>query len=373
MALLDIISYAGGNDEIVTRSEIEDFNSKSQLIVNESQEALFYKDGKALDLFSAGKYSLSTGNFPILRKLVGLAFGGKTPFTCYVYFINKVNVLDIMWGTDSPIALEDPKYRILVNVRANGTLGFRIVDSRKFVVKCVAQLPEFTTNDIKKNIKGVLMAHIKNAISKTIIRNNVSVLEISTMLVDLSKEIQTEINKEIENEYGIELVQFYLNNVSAPESDLNVLKETREKQMRTMSDIDLEAYKTERLGQAKARSRQAQGYTYQEERKFDVLEDAASNSGVSGSVMNATMGVGMGLGVGSGVGQMMKDTLNEEKKAEAPKSGVKCNKCGATIIGNAKFCPECGSPVVREKFCTNCGTKLEPGTKFCPECGTKQE
>ena len=375
MALLEIISYAGDNTEIVTRSEIENFNSKSQLIVNESQEALFFKDGQALDLFPAGKYSLSTGNFPLLKKLVGLAFGGKTPFTCCVYFINKVNVMDMMWGTDSPIQLEDPKYHLLVNVRANGTLGFRVVDSRKFVVKCVAQLHEFTTQDIKKNIKGVLMAHIKNSISKTIVRNNVSLLEISTLLVDLSKDIQDEVNRVIKEEYGIELIQFYLNNISAPDSDLQVLRETREKQMRTMSDIDLEAYKTERMGQAMARSRQAQGYTYQDERRFDVLDDAASNSGLSGSMMNATMGIGMGIGVGSGMGQMMKDTAEvmKESAPEAPKNGVKCSKCGAEILGNAKFCPECGSPVVRDKFCINCGTKLQPGAKFCPECGTKQE
>jgi len=374
MALLDIISYAGDNSEIVTKSDIENFNSKSQLIVNESQEALFYKDGQALDLFKAGKYSLTTGNFPILRNLVGLVFGGKTPFTCQVYFINLANVMDVPWGTDSPIPVEDPKYRLLVNVRANGTLGFRIVDSRKFVVKCVAQLPKFTTSDIKRNIKGNLMAHIKDAIAKSIVNNNVSVLEISTKLLELSSNIQEAVNKVIKDEYGIELIQFYLNNISTPEEDLNVLKETREKQMRAMSDIDLEAYKTERLGQAQARSRQAQGYTYQDERKFDVLENAASNEGVSGTMMNATMGLGMGLGVGSSMGQAMKNTadvMNQQPQNNA--NGIKCSSCGAQISASAKFCPECGKPVVKEKFCVSCGTKLQPGVKFCPECGAKQE
>lgn len=378
MALFELIQHVGDNTEIVTRSSIEDFNTKSRLVVDESQEALFYKDGKALDLFGPGKYALTTGNFPLLSKLVGLAFfGGKNPFKCHVYFINKVNVMDIVWGTDSPIQVEDPKYRLLVNVRANGTLGFKVVDSRKFVVKLVAQLNEFTTQDIKKNIKGVLMAHIKTAIAHAIVNNKVSILEITTQLLELSKKIQEEVNNEIQEEYGIELKNFYLNNISVPDSDLNILKETREKQMRTMSDIDLEAYKTERLGQAMARSRQAQGYTYQDERKFDVMEDAASNSGVSGTMMNATMGIGMGLGVGSSMGQAMKDTANvmnqDAKTQTASNSQCKCKNCGADIPGQSKFCPECGTPVVRDRFCISCGTKLSANAKFCPECGSKQE
>ena len=111
---LDVIKCETGNNVLVTKSSIENFNTKSQLIVNEAQEALFYKDGHALDLFGAGRHSLTTDNLPFLKKLFGAIFGGKNAFTCEVFFINKVSVLDILWGTDSPIVLEDPKYNLIV-------------------------------------------------------------------------------------------------------------------------------------------------------------------------------------------------------------------------------------------------------------------
>ena len=112
--LLDVIKYEGDNETLVHKSYIEDFNSKSQLIVNEAQEAIFYKDGQALDLFGSGRHSLNTNNLPVIKRIFGAIFGGKTPFSCEVFFINKITRLDIIWGTDTPIQLEDPKYHLLV-------------------------------------------------------------------------------------------------------------------------------------------------------------------------------------------------------------------------------------------------------------------
>lgn len=141
---LSVIKCETDNFQLVTKSTIENFNAKSQLVVNESQEALFYKDGQALDLFASGRHSLDTENLPFLKRIFGKIFGGTTPFTCEVFFINKVSVMDIPWGTDSPIVLEDPKYHLIVGVRANGQTGIRVKDSRKFVVKVVGQLREYT-------------------------------------------------------------------------------------------------------------------------------------------------------------------------------------------------------------------------------------
>ena len=358
--LLDVIKYVGDNNVLVHRSEIEDFNSKSQLVVDESQEAIFYKDGQALDLFGPGKHSLTTQNLPLLRKLVGSLFGGKTPYPCTVYFINKVSVMDVLWGTDTPIPLEDPKYHLLINVRANGTMVLRIKDSRKFVVGICGQLSDFTVDGVKKGIKGAIMMIIKNAIAKAIAVEGVSILEINAHLDSLSKNALARINEEIEY-YGIALERYYINAISCTPEDLQELKAAKAK----AASMIVEA-------EAKAKSREIQGYDYRTERQFDVLQEAAGNEGgAAGTMIGAGVGLGVGFGLGGAVGQVAKDSMIPN---QAPANSVKCAKCGADIPAGSKFCPNCGNKVETQaanKFCPNCGNKLEPGAKFCPNCGQK--
>ena len=356
--LLDVIKFEGDNNNIVHRSVIEDFNTKSQLIVNESQEAIFYKDGQALDLFGSGRHTLTTDNLPLLRKLVGVLFGGKTPYTCEVYFINKVNALDVMWGTDTPIPLEDPKYHLLINVRANGAMAIKINDSRRFVVNVVGQLHDFTVDGVKKGIKAAILSVIKNSISKIIVEQGVSILEINTKIMELGNSCLELINKEIAY-LGIELQRFYINSISCSDEDLAALKDAKAK----AASLLVEA-------QAKAESRRIQGYDYRTERQFDVLDKAAGNTGpVAGSMIGAGVGLGAGLGVGGAVGSITKDALTDAAKP----AGSVCPKCGAQVPAGAKFCPGCGEKIeaVAGGFCPQCGQKLAPGTKFCPQCGAK--
>ena len=98
MAIFEVIKYEGDNSTFVWKHPAEDFNTKSQLIVHETQEALLFKNGVALDLFTAGRHTLDTQNIPLLRKFVNLPFGGVSPFHCEVYFINKVVSMDVLWG-----------------------------------------------------------------------------------------------------------------------------------------------------------------------------------------------------------------------------------------------------------------------------------
>lgn len=361
-ALLDVIQYAGDNENIVYHSEIEDFNSKSQLIVNESQEALFYKDGQALDLFTSGRHTLTTDNLPILRKVVGALFGGQTPYPCEVFFVNKVTALDVMWGTDSPIDLEDPKYHLFISVRCNGSMAVHVSDSRRFVVQVAGQMREFGLNDVKRAIRGAVLTVIKHAVSRAINEGGISILEINSHLLDLNATCLELINKEI-NAFGLELQRFHINTVSAGEEDLAQLKEAKSK----AASMVVEA-------QAMAESRRIQGYDYQTERKFDVLDGAARNEGgAAGTFVGAGVGLGVGLGVGKEVGNMAAGALNQPQPAQSAPNGVTCSNCGQAVPAGAKFCPNCGNKIVipTKTFCTECGSELAPGTKFCPNCGHK--
>ncbi|MBE5745142.1 MAG: SPFH domain-containing protein [Clostridiales bacterium] len=374
MALLNVIEQEMTNEQLVVRNHIEDFNTKSQLIVYESQEALFYKNGQALDLFGPGKHTLTTENVPIIKKIFGAIFGGKTPFPCDVYFINKVNVLDIVWGTDAPIELEDPKYPMIVGVRANGQTGIRVIDSRRFAVKVVGQLQEFTVDAVRRSIKGMMLSSIKESIAAVIIEKKISILDISTRLSEIATEIQDKINAKIAD-LGLECDHFSVNSIMARDGDLDELRKMKAKTMALTSDADLEAYRIRTLSAARAQARATEGYTYADERRFDVLEGAAKNEGGAGGFINMGVGLGVGMGVGGEVGRMAQSAMQSNVAAQtaaADASGKVCPGCGASVAANAKFCPNCGQAQPSgPRFCPECGARVADGGKFCGECGTK--
>ena len=368
---LDVIRCEIDNNVLVSKSPSANFNSFSQLVVNESQEALFYKDGKALDLFGPGRHTLTTGNIPFIKRIYGAIFDGKTPFTCDVFFINRVSVLDMMWGTDAPVVLEDPRYHLIVGVRANGQTGLRVTDSRKFVVRVVGQLREFTVESVRRAIKGMMMTYIKEIIASTIIERKVSILEISTRLSELSELMQTRLNAALDD-LGLEVVHFYVGGILAGDDDLAKLRAAKDKQLEVQTDVDLEAYRLRVLSQARANARAVEGYTYQDERKYDVLEAAAENTGTAGGMIGAGLGLGVGLGVMDETKKITTSSVAENAPASSASATRTCPNCGALASKGAKFCSECGQSLPPEtKFCSECGNRLAPGSKFCPECGTR--
>lgn len=382
MQVFDVIKYSGDNDTFVWKFPGEDFNTLSQLIVAESQEALFFKDGKALDLFTAGRYTLHTQNIPFIRRLVNLPFNGESPFSCQVYFINKVVSMDILWGTNSPIPIQDAKYPIILPVRANGQFGVRVADSKKLLVKLVGTIDRFDQTTLKRYFKGILLTNIKDYIANEFVKNQVSFLEIHSRLKEISKGIQESLQQEFLN-YGIELVHFNVNEITPPEDDPSYLKLKEALADKAVMDI--------------------KGYSYQQERAFNVLDKAASNEGTASSIMGAGMGLGMGVNMGNAFGTAMSGAMGtispgmqpqnqaviicsscgEEVPAgskfclkcgakieEPKKDSITCPKCGATVP-NGKFCLECGARL--ERTCSKCGAVLAPNAKFCLECGNKIE
>ncbi|MBQ8342699.1 MAG: SPFH domain-containing protein [Clostridia bacterium] len=372
MAIVQLIEQEMTNDQLVVRSHIEDFNAKSQLIVYESQEAVFYKNGQALDLFGPGRHTLSSENVPLLKRIFGHLFGGKTPFPCDVYFVNKVNVLDIIWGTDSPVQLEDPKYPMLVSVRANGQTGVRVKDSRRFLINVVGQLKEYTVDGVRRAIKGMMMAAIKENLAIAIIEKKISILEVATKTSELSLLIQQKVNAAIAD-LGVELVHFTLSAILPSEGDLDELKALKKTMMNTEADM----YRERRESETRAYARQTEGYTYHDERRFDVMEGAAKNEGgAGGSFINMGVGLGMGAGVGREMGNMyagVMQPMNPTNPSAAGSAAVGkvCPSCGSPVAAGAKFCSNCGQAQPQVKFCPECGTRCEADSKFCMNCGRR--
>ncbi len=218
MKVFDIIKYDGPNNVFVWKFPGEDFNTLSQLIVAESQEAVFFKDGKALDLFEPGRYTLHTQNIPLIRRLVNLPFNGQSPFHCEVYFINKVVSMDVLWGTSSPIPIQDALYKIILPIRANGQFGVRVENSKKLLVKLVGTIDKFDQDTLRRYFRGVLTTNIKDYIASEFVKNQVSFLEIHSHLKAISNGIQEALQNEF-LQYGIELVNFNVNEIVPPEDD----------------------------------------------------------------------------------------------------------------------------------------------------------
>ena len=345
MAIIDLVKYDGSSDVFAWKYPDQQLSTWTQLIVNESQEAILYKGGKALDLFTAGKHVLETANIPLLTTLIGLPFGGKSPFTAEVWFVNKAISMDIKWGTPSPIQLQDPQYKVFLPVRSYGQFAIKIEDSRLFLTSLVGTLPYFDKEQVNNYFKGIYLTKVKDAISSFILKEGISVLEINASLEELSEYIHQKMIPEMAK-YGIKIVNFNINDISIPEEDSAVKKLKDALAKRAEMDI--------------------LGYNYQQERSFDTLESAAKNEGASGGMMTAGMGLGMGVGIGGPMGQQMSEMTSHIDTSIKTKE---CPQCHQKVDEHAKFCPECGKPF--QRTCPKCGIVVEAQVKFCPECGTK--
>ena len=374
MAILDVVKFESSADILAWKFPKSKLTTKTTLIVAESQEAIFFRNGQALDTFGPGRYQLTTDNLPLLQGLVNLPTGGKAPFSAEVWFVNKAYSLNILWGTSTPIQLQDPKYGVFVPVRAFGQFGVRVDDVKKFLIKLVGTLRLFDTKTLTSYFKGFYLTHAKTMISKCLVEQKIPVLEINANLLALSESLKSQLQG-VFDEYGITLVSFMLNPISVPDDDPGV----------------------QRLKAALAKTAEMSvlGYDYRTERSFDTMEHAASNEGGGAGLMNAGVGLGMGLGLGGPLGKLMGQVASQLQtqppaSASSSEATITCDKCGASYPKGSRFCPNCGdafNPCPRcgadmpegkpcpkcgfvPKKCPNCGATLADGVKFCPECGS---
>src|SRR5208283_4379891 len=231
MALIDRIKYdAPSDDAVVWKFPSEDIRLGAQLIVNESQEVVFFKGGKALDTFGAGTHTLSSGNLPLLRKLVNLPFGGKTPFSAEVWYVNKTVKRDMKWGTKGPIQVIDPLYNYPVSVRAFGRWGMRVIDARSFIVQIVGTQTSSSSKGyigserIEEYFVGEIVQRLSDALAKFFVENNISIFQVSARINDLSAFISSDISPEFQR-FGIEVVNFNVERISIPEEDQKKFQE----------------------------------------------------------------------------------------------------------------------------------------------------
>lgn len=421
--IAEVIKYEGDNSTFIWKHPSEDFNSLTQLIVHESQEAIFFMNGQALDLFGPGRYTLETQNIPQIGKLINRTTGGETPFHCEVYFINKTVQMAVKWGTDSKVRFIEPTFGVPLEIGASGEMNLMVSDPRKLLVKIVGTMNGIAWDDRSGNFTKSLSASFRPLISTAVKTNlstciksqNINILEVDESLGLLSDVLKSNILPGFE-EYGLTIPEFYVTTVVLPESDPNfkrirdlytvslqkkmveaeteiktamaesaaavtaaerqavLEKETTEtERTRREAERDLiraqtEAQAAKMSGFAEAEVMRAKGYTEKDVIQAEVQKAYAEGIGnmtINGGAGGDMIGLGVGMAAaGSVIPQMseMFKGFSTMPTAETQQSAkVTCPNCNSEIPENSKFCLECGTKV----------EILGENEIICPVCGKK--
>lgn len=385
--IAEIIKYEGDNSTFIWKHPCEDFNTSTQLIVHESQEAVFYMNGHALDSFGPGHYTLETQNIPFLRRFVNIPTGGETPFHCEVYFINKTVQMAIKWGVDSRVQYLEPTYGFPLSIGVSGEMALSVADSRKLLIRIVGTEPVLNRDSLTSIFRAFLMTKVKTYIAQEMKAGKINIFEIDEKLEDFSSGIKSKLDADF-LDYGVNLERFLVTVVSKPDGEpqYEKYKDLHFRQYADIADAELrqrvgvieQRTKAQQMvieAEGIARKRATEGYTYQQERGFDVAEKVAENEAV-GQFTNMGVGLGTMASVGGAVGGLVGGALNNAFTSTGePSSAVPsrfCDQCGAVLSPDAAFCEQCGAPLKSDKSCPNCGhTFLRPG-KFCPKCGARR-
>lgn len=420
---ISVIKYEGDNETFVWKHPIEDFNYGSRLIVHQSQEAVFYLNGEALDVFGPGDHTLETENLPILKKFAHLPTGNRNPFHAEVYFVNLAVHMSVKWGTDSKIRFIEPNTGIPLDLGASGELNIRVSNSRKVLDKLVGTTVELKNNDLfganalRAMFRPLIQNVVKANLAGSIKNSNINILEIDEHLTELSEDLQTKLSPKFD-EYGFAVNEFYITNFVLPENDKNfndlkalmsasyikvreqeVKAKIAEAERQTIIEqeknlTEKQKYETERKvieaqgeaasskakGFAEAEVMAAKGYSQKDVIQAEVQKAYAEGIGnfganggsLGGGLASDVIGLGVGVAAAGTLGGQLNGMLNGMNPNMAPQadssaSGWKCTECGAD--GNhGRFCSECGKPKAEEWDCALCGAKGNHG-RFCSECG----
>jgi membrane protease subunit (stomatin/prohibitin family) len=245
----------------------------TQLIVQDSQAAAFFKDGKVLDVFSAGRHTLSTENIPLLTKLISLPFGGTSPFQAQVYFIAMKKFIDLRWGTKSPINFRDTELSF-VQLRASGKFSIRIKDPRQFMLEIVSTQGLFTTNDIEDYLRDEIVSRLNTVLGK----NLKTVFDLGQYYPQIETGVKGEVT-DFFNEMGIELTDLIISGIVPPEEVQEKINERSS--MGAVGNLD----------------------SYMKFKAAQSLEKAAENEGGGGTA---------GIGAGLGAGMMMANIMGQQ-------------------------------------------------------------
>lgn len=305
----------------------------AQLVVRESQQAFFFKDGTAADAFGPGRHTLSSANIPLLTKLLSLPWGFTAPFRCEVVFVNQKTFAGLRWGTTEPVTFRDREFG-MVRLRAFGTYTMRVADARLLVNTLVGTKGMYVTGEIEEFLRDVIVARLNDLLGERL----QSLLDLPAVYDQLGTELKGRLATDFA-QFGLALGELYLASITPPPEVQKAIDE-RTSMAAVGGDMD----------------------RYLKYKAAVSLEKAAANPG------GGEAAAGLGLGVGAGLGMMLPGMLAKTGQPAALSPGNPCGACGAPAPTEARFCSQCGKPL-GAKCCPGCGQGVTLQDRFCPGCG----
>jgi len=318
-----------------------DIKMGAQLIVRESQAAIFFRDGKGLDVFGPGRHTLSTLNLPILTKLLSLPWGFTSPFRAEVYFVNAKVFPDLKWGTREPVAFKDQELG-MVRLRAFGIFGLRITQPLLFVNTLVGTQGAYTSDAVEAYLREVIVSRLNDFLGEFVD----TILQLPRQYDEIAAGIKVRLRDDFER-FGMELINFFISAVTPPPDVQKMIDERSS--MGAVGNLD----------------------QFLKYKAAKALGDAAAGVGQGGEAAG-----GLGMGLGAGMGFLLPGMLYQKLRPEdtdpdqvRARGTVACPDCHGEVPLTARFCPSCGNQMVVVNKCPQCAKNVTAQAKFCPSCG----
>jgi membrane protease subunit (stomatin/prohibitin family) len=292
MAILDVIEFLDPTGRQMVHRVPEggsgEFRLGSQLIVRESQAAVFFRDGKALDVFGPGRHTLSTMNIPLLANLISLPFGGTSPFRAEVVFVNMADFIDMKWGTMEPVTFRDSEFG-MVRLRAFGSYAMAIADPQLFVNKIVGTQGLYDTGQIEDYLRNIIVSRFNDMMGKTM----TTLLDLPSKYNDVGAGLRASVTDDFAN-LGLNLKAFYITSITPPDD--------------VSKKID------ERTGMGVI-GNMNQYLQYQTAQAIGGVGQGGGGGGNVGDAAGTGVGLGAGMGIGAGMAQIIGQGMSQAQQA----------------------------------------------------------
>lgn len=306
----------------------------AQLIVRESQAAVFFYLGRAFDAFGPGRHTLRTANIPLLNKMLSIPWGATSPLRAEVYFVNMKVFPNLRWGTRDPVAFKDSELG-LIRLRAFGIFNIRVLQPVLFINNLVGTQGIFTTENVEEFLSRVIVSRFNDHLGEHLD----SVLNLPGRYDELSAGLMKRLEEDMSH-YGLCFTHLYINSITPPEDVQRAIDD--KSRLGVFDDLN------------------------------NLLKMKAAMALEKASEQQAEAGAGLGMAAGFMMPAMfagfMKGPGGDGTQAKHSK-GPSCPDCGGGVSEEAKFCPSCGHQLVVFQRCRECGKNLPPGARFCSRCG----
>jgi len=357
-----IIKYEGTNEELYCKMSLDDCSLDTKIIVPETHNAVFLKDGILMNVLQSGAY-------PAFETEKRGLFAKKTSTSCTVdvIYLSKTARLKVLWGTKQPFKTHDPLTDLVVTVGCGGEFEVQIGNPRKAYLELIGAMKNFSLQELKERLAGRMVVYIEDAIARAMREKEISYDRFSEHKIAIGESIKETVGKIFEDDYGLKLFSFTLARVVISEEDIEAIKQFKEEQKEQQKQLEEEAKQKQLAEEERARQEMDEDKRRREEERLDdkdwerqkwLLELKSKDYEKYLEVVKA-------LGV-----DPLAGSANGGNTASTKKAYAYCPKCGNSLDISDAFCPNCGAPTKETKAtCPKCGKEVASGAKFCSGCG----